>query len=417
MKLAKLFLIGMLGCAAGQKVVLERDLGVKPIGVVLDEDAVDWKALVEGDSTGGWVQLGGKAEYEVKDGVVTGRAVTGTPNSFLTTRGFYGDFVLEYEYKVDPRLNSGVQIRSRSIPEYRNGQVHGYQVEIDPSDRAWSSGIYEEGRRGWLNPLTGNDAARQAFKQGEWNHVKVRAVGDHLATWMNGVPAADLLDAMTQEGFIGLQVHGIGKKEELAGATVQWRNLRIKDLGRHVWRPLMGDDLRGWTATPGGKWEIIDGVLRGTSPASEARHGILLSDREFGEFTVRFQFRALKGNSGFYFRVAKVDHAVAVKGFQAEIEPGSATGGLYETLGRGWVAKSEVKMMEKIYKAGEWAEMVVSAHGGRLAVFVNGRKTVELKDDPGSRKGHLGFQLHGSDEMEVEFKGIEMLVPEVTNPR
>lgn len=171
--------------------------------------------------------------------------------------------------------------------------------------------------------------------------------------------------------------------------------------------------MQGWTATPGGKWELVDGVLRGTSPASEGRHGILLSDRELGDFTVRFQFRALKGNSGFYFRVAKVDHAVAVKGFQAEVEPGNATGGLYETLGRAWVARSDAKKMEEIYEGGEWAEMVVSAHGGRVAVFVNGQKTVELEDDPGARKGHLGFQLHGGQEMEVEFKEIEMLVPEV----
>ena len=342
----------------------------------------------------------------------------GTPNSFLTTRRHYGDFVLEYEFKVDPRLNSGVQVRSHSIPEYRNGQVHGYQVEIDPSERAWTAGIYEEGRRGWLNPLKGNDAARGAFKQGEWNHVKVRAVGDHLATWLNGVPAADLMDAMTQEGFIGLQVHGIGSKPELEGAEGRWRKLRIKDLGRHVWRPLMGEEtLTGWTPTPGGKWEIADGVLRGTSPASEQRHGILLSDREFGDFTVRFQFRALAGNSGFYFRVGKADHPAAVKGFQAEVDRTPATGGLYETLGRAWVAQPDAAMMGKHYKPGEWTEMVVSAHGGRVAVFVNGRRTVELKDDPGRRKGHLGFQLHGSQEMEVEFRGIEMLVPEVFNPR
>lgn len=409
MRITHLFLIALLVQSQGQ----DTGPGRPPSGVVVDAAGVEWQALVKGSSAEGWEQLGGKAEYEVKDGVVTGRAVAGTPNSFLTTRGFYGDFVLEYEYKIDPRLNSGVQIRSRSIADYRNGQVHGYQVEIDPSERAWSSGIYEEGRRGWLHPLSGNEAARGAFKQGEWNHVKVRAVGDHLATWMNGVAAADLLDAMTQEGFIGLQVHGIGNREELVGATVQWRNLRIKDLGRHVWRPLMGETLQGWTATPGGKWELVDGVLRGTSPASEGRHGILLSDRELGDFTVRFQFRALKGNSGFYFRVAKVDHAVAVKGFQAEVEPGNATGGLYETLGRAWVARSDAKKMEEIYEGGEWAEMVVSAHGGRVAVFVNGQKTVELEDDPGARKGHLGFQLHGGQEMEVEFKEIEMLVPEV----
>ncbi len=385
-----------------------------PFILISGEEIHPWEPLITGSRFDGWSQIGGKAEYSVEDGVVTGTAVPKTPNSFMATDKLYGDFILEYEFKVDPRLNSGVQIRSNSDPDYKNGQVHGYQVEIDPSDRAWTAGIYDEGRRGWLNPLAGdeNADARAAFKQGEWNKVRVRAVADHIQTWLNDVPAADLVDAMTQEGFIALQVHGIGDKD-LAGAQVHWRNLRIKDLGKHVWRPVMKDDsLDGWTATPGGEWTMgADGILLGTSPASEKRHGILLSDRKFSNFTLRFDFQATAGNSGFYFRVEPQDHAVAVKGFQAEVDTTAATGGLYETLGRAWVAQSDPALMEKIYRPGEWSTMVVSAHGGRVAVFVNGTRTVELKDDPGLREGHLGFQLHGGQEMEVRFRHLEMLAP------
>lgn len=186
-----------------------------------------WQALFDGRTLKGWVQRGGEARYHVEKGVIVGTTVLGTPNSFLCTEKFYGDFILELEFNVDSVLNSGIQIRSNSFEDYKNGRVHGYQVEIDPSERAWSGGIYDEGRRGWLNDLKDNPAAGQAFKQGEWNHYRIEAIGDRIRTWVNGVPAADLRDDMTATGFIALQVHG----SKIDGLQVRWRNVRIQDLG------------------------------------------------------------------------------------------------------------------------------------------------------------------------------------------
>ena len=73
----------------------------------------------------------------------------------------YDDFILELDFKVDPEMNSGIQIRSNSFPEYNNGRVHGYQIEIDPSERAWSGGIFDEGRRGWLADLEDNTVGKK----------------------------------------------------------------------------------------------------------------------------------------------------------------------------------------------------------------------------------------------------------------
>jgi glucose/arabinose dehydrogenase/mono/diheme cytochrome c family protein len=195
----------------------------------LTASETEWTPLFNGQNLDGWTQKGGTARYEARYGVIAGTTAPNTPNSFLTTDRPYGDFILELEVRVDSLLNSGIQIRSNSLPEYRNGQVHGYQVEIDPSERAWSGGIYEEGRRGWLFNLLGRPVAQQAFRNGEWNHYRIEARGDHLRTWVNGVLAADMVDSMTAEGFIGLQVHSIGSPE-LAGRTVEWRNLRIREL-------------------------------------------------------------------------------------------------------------------------------------------------------------------------------------------
>ena len=201
------------------------------------EQKENWVDLFDGKTLNGWKQRGGEAKYTVEDGIIVGTTVPKTPNSFLSTEKDYGDFILEVEFKVDPSMNSGIQIRSHEFMEgdeqpvkdkkIAPGRVFGYQVEIDPSDRAWSAGIYDEGRRGWLNDLKDNPAAREAFKQNEWNHYRVEAIGDRIRTWINGVPAADLKDDMTASGFIALQVHGIGKKE--GTWQVRWRNIRIQE--------------------------------------------------------------------------------------------------------------------------------------------------------------------------------------------
>jgi len=372
-------------------------------------DEAAWRALCDGKTLNGWIQRGGKALYTVEDGVIVGTSVAGTSNSFLCTERSYGDFILELEVKVDPSLNSGIQIRSESSGDYQNWRVHGYQVEIDGSARAWSGGIYDEAGRGWLADLSRNEAARKAFKPEGWNAYRVVAVGDSIKTWVNGVPAADLVDSETLVGFIALQVHATDKP----GTKVMWRNLRLQDLGRHRWQRLFdGVSLAGWHTLPGGAWEVKDAAILGTRPASEPRHGLLASDRRFGDFTARLAFKCAKGNSGFYFRADEVKDAVGVYGFQAEIDVANDVGGLYETGGREWVSQPAADQVKQWFKPREWNRMTVSAHGRRIVVHVNGLKSAELVDDPGRLEGHLALQLHGGMDMEVAFKDLELLVPE-----
>ncbi len=204
-----------------------------------------WTVFFNNDTKDGWKQLNGQATYEIKDGVVIGTTKTGEPNSFLATERDYGDFVLEYEVKVDTALNSGVQIRSHQYEadatititnsegeqverEVNKDRVFGYQVEIDPSPRSYSGGIYEEARRGWLNDLSENEEARNAFKRDDWNKFRVEAIGDTLRTYVNGVLATDITDSETASGFIALQVHSV--PEEKGTLQVMWRNIRLKEM-------------------------------------------------------------------------------------------------------------------------------------------------------------------------------------------
>ena len=209
--------------------------------------------LFNGKDLTGWVQRGGKAKYTIEGDEIVGTSVTNTPNTFLCTEKTYGDFILEYDFKVDQRLNSGVQIRSECFDTDKEvefggkkikipaGRVHGYQIEIDPDvprKRMWSGGIYDESRRGWLFPSGGekSDEAKKfseqglkIFKPNDWNHIRLEAVGDSLKTWLNGTPCADIKDPVTARGFIALQVHGIGKEADKNGTQVRWRNLKITE--------------------------------------------------------------------------------------------------------------------------------------------------------------------------------------------
>jgi hypothetical protein len=272
------------------------------------------KPLFDGKTLDGWTQRGGSAKYTVEAGEIVGRTVPDSPNSFLCTDRHFADFTLTFEFKVDPKLNAGVQIRSHSVPGYKAGRVHGYQVEIDPSPRAWTGGIYDEGRRGWLCDLKDNATARAAFRPDAWNRMRVVARGELIRTWLNGVPAADLRDFMTRRGFIALQVHATQSAVPL---EVRWRNLRIVDEGDPWRKPhddallLLGADADASRWQHAGKpdapvrWRAEDGAL-----VIEPGSGSLVTRQSFGDCRLHVEFNVpdngkkgqANGNSGVYLQ-------------------------------------------------------------------------------------------------------------------
>ncbi len=230
MKTRTLTLFSMLllvACQNNSPVPDQGDAATDKVADATKAADVVWEDLFEA-GPGAFVKRGGAGEYEFQDGVLIGKSRPKTQNTFLCTKKRYRDFEMVYDFKVDPRLNSGVQFRS-NIKILKNGRerVWGYQCEIDPSPRSYSAGVYEEAGRGWLSHLKDNKKARDAFKQGSWNHVRIRAVGSHIQTWINGVKATDFEDEQTAEGFFGFQVHKVPFKEE---ALVQWRKARVREI-------------------------------------------------------------------------------------------------------------------------------------------------------------------------------------------
>jgi hypothetical protein len=175
------------------------------------------------------------------------------------------------------------------------------------------------------------------------------------------------------------------------------------------WQPLWdGKTLDGWHKIGTGTWSVEDGAIVGRKEARDGDFGHLVTDKVFKDFTVRVKYKAAKGNSGLYFRIEEKG-ASGVSGFQAEIDPNHDAGGLYETNGRAWVAQPKPEDVKTWYKPGEWNEMDATAVGRHLVVHVNGKKSAELRDDPGRTEGRIALQLHGGNDMDVRFKDIEIL--------
>lgn len=292
-----------------------------------------WISLFNGKNLEGWNQKNGKAKFEVINGEIVGTAVPNTPNSFLCTNQNFSDFILELEVLLEDKMNSGIQFRSLSTPDYQNGRVHGYQLELDPTPRAWSGGIYDEGRRDWLYIPNINPDGKNAFKVGIWNTLRIEAFGNTLRTWINGIPVAHLIDDMTSTGFIALQVHSIyGDMTE--GMRVRWRNIKIKtgdispsptdNIPVHNLIPnylsiqekqlgfdllFNGDDLKSWRNvytqdTPSKRWKVDGGaIIVNSSDGSETGNDIVTRSN-FSSFEFTFEFKLTDGaNSGIKYFV------------------------------------------------------------------------------------------------------------------
>lgn len=301
--------------------------------VTASVSAQQWEPLFNGKNLKGWKRLNGKANYTVVDGAIVGTSKMGTPNTFLTTAKDYGDFILEFEFKVDNALNSGVQFRSLSTKDYNKGRVHGYQFEIDPAPRAWTGGIYDEARRGWLYPMTENPQAQTAFKKDAWNKARIEAVGNSIRTWVNGIACANIWDDVTPKGFIALQVHAIGDVAS-EGKTISWRDIRIctTDIEKYLtpadqeapqvnciantlsptemkdgWALLWdGKTSNGWrgaklTGFPQKGWVMENGILKvqKSGGAESANGGDIVTTRPYKDFILKVDFKLTDGaNSG-----------------------------------------------------------------------------------------------------------------------
>jgi len=421
-----------------------------------------WVPLFDGTTLNGWTQYGGNAEYRVVDGEIHGFTVLDSPNSFLSTEQTFGDFILEYEVFPNPEFNSGVQIRSEVS---NDNVVFGYQVELDPSPRAWSAGIYDERRRGWLYPLTKNEAAQNAFKLNEWNKIRVEAIGHSIRTWINGVEASSILDDQTAEGFIGLQVHSVNGGDEMKGLVIKFKNINIITENPEAyateahtieqknyllntisdyeasegWSLLWdGETTNGWRGAkinefPQTGWKIENGILKvmDSDGAESANGGDIITVDKYENFELMVDFRITEGaNSGIKYFVDPNLNMGAGSAIGCEFQilddarhPDAKLGvngnrtmaALYDLIPPGY---------RRVSRIGEWNRARIVVDGNHVEHWLNGVKALEYtRNTPmwdalvdyskyadwpnfgNFESGHILLQDHGD---EVHFSSIKI---------
>lgn len=421
-------------------------------------------SLFNGKNLDGWKQLNGKADFKVINGEIVGTTKFGEPNSFLATEQDYGDFILELELFTDSKVNSGVQFRSGQKADQNNGRVFGYQMEVDPSVRAWSGGIYDEARRGWIYTLEQNKEAKTAFKIGSWNKYRIEAIGNVIRTWVNGIPTANLVDDLTPRGFIALQVHSIGDSDQ-AGNQIRWRNISIqtdklkptksdqisvvnlvpnnlskqeKDNGFSLlFNGINTDQWRGAykKAFPAKGWLVDHGILsvEKTNGAESTNGGDIVTKKQYGAFEMKFDFKLTEGaNSGVkYFVTESEGNKGSAIGLEYQIlddhkHPDAKLGrGGNRTLGSLYDLIASEKIPASQKKIGEWNQGIIKVfpdnnveywlNGYQILSYTRGSKEFldlvalskykNWKNFGMAPRGHILLQDHGD---QVSFRSLKI---------
>jgi Domain of Unknown Function (DUF1080) len=410
-------------------------IGIAPLALIGNWAALaqvsksaPWQTVTPKAALSGWHPMGGQASYTIENGELVGRSVLKSANSWLVSDAQYGDFILEYEAQTDPKLNSGVMIRGQSRPDYKKGVVFGYQAEIDPSRRGWSGGIYDEQRRQWLYTLGRNQAAHDAFRSGDWNSYRVEAIGNRIRTWVNGVPAADIVDDADARGFIAFQVHAVPDDPKLAGLEARFRKVRIittnpsahampaTALPQQGWvanQLTDGERSAGWKLLWDGKtnagwrgaklksfptkgWTTTGGLLSvSQSGGAEATFGgDIITTRDYANFELSVDFRLAPGaNSGIkYFvdpNLLKGDGSAIGLEYQLlddERHPDAKMGrdgnrtlaSLYDLITARNLSDPDASG-KRFNPPGEWNRALLIVRGKHVEHWLNGFKMVEYE--------------------------------------
>ncbi len=391
----------------------------------------NWTVLFNGKDLTGWEMRNANHKAEVKNGVIVATNVIGEDNGFLCTTKQYGDFILELEVNGDLLLdNSGIQYRSASTPDFMNGRVHGYQVQIEnrpPHISQWSGSIYDEAGRGFLYIFEDDPVRQKAYVQNQWNKVRIEAIGTTSRVWINGIPTAHVVDDKMLSGLICLQVHGGSHADERGEQSVYMRNVRIQTENlkpspyddipvvnlipntispqeKHQGFTLLfdGKSSNNWRGAeprgaPGTGWKIQDGAI--TVFASETNgppqgKTIAMTEKQYGPFELKFEF--------------KLHNPDAIAGIEYFVD-GKSDGKRQALFGRLALdnAVHNAKINRDIWKK-EWNQGVIKAHpNGLVEYFLNGYQILEYKrtDDQPS-KGSIVIDAYNGDT--VSYRSVKI---------
>jgi hypothetical protein len=168
-----------------------------------------------------------------------------------------------------------------------------------------------------------------------------------------------------------------------------------------------GKNLDGWTIHGTELWYIEDGLLVCESGPDKA-YGYLSTDKYYDDFELTLEFKQeANGNSGVFIR--STVEGTKVSGWQVEVAPpGSDTGGVYESYGRGWLIKPD-KSKDSALKMGDWNQMKIRVVGDKITTWLNGTPMIELEDEKiGNGKGSVALQIHDGGGIKVRWRNLKL---------
>ena len=192
-----------------------------------------WETIFNGKNLDGWSIVDPHVKAIVEDSSILIHMMPHTSrHSFIRTNRQFEDFIFEIDFKRDKLMDSGVMFRCESTPDSAFSALFGYMIKIDTRpERLWTGGLFVDYGNGysWIQTLENNEAARKAEnEEGEWNRLRVEAIGDEIKVWLNEIPTVHVSDNRYKIGYIGLKIHYLNNnKEENTGLIIAYRNVRI----------------------------------------------------------------------------------------------------------------------------------------------------------------------------------------------
>lgn len=400
----------------GQQSTCPQDLNQDHNTISPREIEEGWVLLFDGKTTLGWRgfkqdQVG--AGWQVIDGNLVTLGKGGDLGGDIITVGQYEDFELYLEWAVMEAGNSGIFFH---ILEHEYPTIYATGPEYQLLDDLG----YPHKLEDWQ--LTGaNYAMHVAYNKvlmpvGEFNSSRIIVKDRMVQHWLNGnmvveyelwtddwkemVSNSKWKDypgyGLAWTGHIGLQDHG---------DTIKFRNIKVRDLTDPGVSLFNGNNLDGWTIHGTEKWYVEQGEMVCES-GPDAKYGYLSTKNKYKDFILRLEFKQeADGNSGVFFR-SSID-GIKIQGWQVEVAPrGNDTGGIYESYGRGWLAKIPDEK-ENILKPDEWNSMVILVQGNRVMTWLNNELMTDLEDELiGEATGSVALQIHDGGGIKVRWKNI-----------
>ncbi len=429
--------LGLLGHGQGVKF---RKLRIKDLSET--PKSTSWESLFDGKTLDNWKMYnGGEVKgWVIEDDCLVALGKGGDLGGDIITKKQYDNFEFSVDWKTGKGANSGIMyhvVEGKMFghapyltgPEYQIIDDENFAELNRAGLTAYNKSMGVKENVGELQPWCqagcnyamhlADNSKKKLNPPGQWNNSKIVFDNGHVEHWLNGQKLLEF-EAWTKDWFQRKNSGKWNDKPEYGlspighlclqdhGAKIWFKNIKVKQLPKKESKLVSlfnGKDLTGWKNFGEEKWYVEDGLLVCES-GPKKKYGYLGTERYYKDFDLNLEFKQLaNGNSGVFIR-SKVQ-GTKVSGWQVEVAPKNRdTGGIYESYGRGWLAKIPQEK-ENVLKVGEWNKMRIKVVGNRITTWLNGVQMVDLEDAKiGEAVGRVALQIHDGGGIKVQWRNL-----------